>query len=129
MSQSTNCAEEVMGAYDQYLRAFLRNDIDAINSMLTFPITYIAESEVMSLTEFPVQPSKLMEDKQWHTTIDLKKEVHGCNENKAHVIASGTRIRKDGSVIEYFSAFYAYTKTEDGWKMFALSDVVIEPSS
>ena len=48
------------------------------------------------------------------------------NSTKGHVISSGTRIRKDKSVIEKYTVFYAFTKTDVGWKMYAISDVILE---
>ena len=38
-------------------------------------------------------------------------------------VKSSTRVRQDGSLIEDIYAFYAWTKTAEGWKMFAVSDV------
>ena len=46
------------------------------------------------------------------------------NSTKGHVISSGTRIRKDKSVIEKYTAFYAFTKTNEGWKMYVISTVI-----
>ena len=65
-----------------------------------------------------------MENKQWDTTIDTETYVHGTNFTKGHVISRGTRIRKDKSVIEKYTAFYVFTKTRDGWKMYAISSVI-----
>tara|TARA_B100001540_G_C15263785_1_gene398256 strand:- start:210 stop:371 length:162 start_codon:yes stop_codon:yes gene_type:complete len=48
------------------------------------------------------------------------------NSTKGHVISSGTRIRKDKSVIEKYTVFYAFTKTDVGWKMYAISDVILD---
>ena len=46
-------------------------------------------------------------------------------ETKAHLVCRNVRrIREDGSLIEEASAFYAFKKTGEGWKMFAISDVV-----
>jgi len=46
-------------------------------------------------------------------------------ETKAHLLCRNVRrLREDGSLIEQVSAFYAFKKTADGWKMFAISDVV-----
>jgi hypothetical protein len=50
--------------------------------------------------------------------------VVAVTETKAHIVMRNTRrLRKDGSLIEEASAFYAFNRTGDGWKMFALSDV------
>ena len=123
---SNNYEKEVLKAYEQYLAYFLDNDMDGINSLVKFPITYIAEGESKLLDAFPVTPKEMMENKNWDTTIDTKTYVHGINSTKGHVISSGTRIRKDKSVIEKYTVFYAFTKTDDGWKMYAISDVILD---
>ena len=123
---SDNNDNEVLVAYEQYLAYFLDNDMDGINSLVKFPITYIADGESKSLDAFPVTPKEMMENKQWDTTIDTDTHVHGTNSTKGHVISSGTRIRKDKSVIEKYTVFYAFTKTDDGWKMYAISSVILD---
>ena len=67
---SNNYEKEVLKAYEQYLAYFLDNDMDGINSLVKFPITYIADGESKSLNAFPVTPKEMMENKQWDTTID-----------------------------------------------------------
>jgi len=123
---SDNNDNEVLVAYEQYLAYFLDNDMDGINSLVKFPITYIADGESKSLDAFPVTPKEMMENKKWDTTIDTETYVHGTNSTKGHVISSGTRIRKDKSVIEKYTVFYAFTKTDNGWKMYAISDVILD---
>ena len=123
---SDNNDNEVLVTYEQYLAYFLDNDMDGINSLVKFPITYIADGESKSLDAFPVTPKEMMENKKWDTTIDTETYVHGTNSTKGHVISSGTRIRKDKSVIEKYTVFYAFTKTDDGWKMYAISDVILD---
>ena len=91
---SNNYEKEVLKAYEQYLAYFLDNDMDGINSLVKFPITYIADGESKSLDAFPVTPKEMMENKQWDTTIDTDTYVHGTNSTKGHVISSGTRIKK-----------------------------------
>ena len=72
--------------------------MNGINSLVKFPITYIADGESKSLDAFPVTPKEMMDNKQWDTTIDTDTFVHGTNSTKGHIISSGTRIRKDKSV-------------------------------
>ena len=98
--------------------------MDGINSLVKFPITYIANGECKSLDAFPVKPKEMMEKKQWDTTINTNTYTHGVNCEKGHVISNGTRIRKYKSVIEKYTAFYGFTKTDEGWKMYAISDVI-----
>ncbi len=46
-------------------------------------------------------------------------------ETKALLLCRNVRrLREDGFLIEQVSAFYAFKKTADGWKMFAILDVV-----
>ena len=123
---SDNNEKGVLKAYEEYLAYFLDNDMDGVNSLVKFPITYIADGESKLLDAFPVTPKEMMENKQWDTTIDTETYVHGVNSKKAHVISSGTRIRKDKSVIEKYTAFYAFTKTDAGWKMYAISSVILD---
>ena len=122
---SDNNEKEVLKAYEEYLAYFLNNDMDGVNSLVKFPITSIADGETKLLDAFPVTPKEMMENKQWDTTIDIETYVHGVNSKKGHVISSGTRIRKDKSVIEKYTAFYAFTKTDKGWKMYAVSSVIL----
>ena len=124
MSESDE--KEVLKTFEQYLANFLDNDMNGINSLVKFPITYIAYGESKLLDAFPITPKEMMKNKQWDTTVDTETYVNGINSTKAHVISSGTRIKKDKTVIEKYTVFYAFTKTNDGWKMYAISDVILE---
>ena len=124
MSESDE--KEVLKTYEQYLAFFLDNCMNGINSLVKFPITYIADGESKLLDAFPVTPKEMMENKQWDTTVDTETYVHGTNSSKGHVISSGTRIRKDKTIIEKYIVFYAVTKTDNRWKMYAISDVILD---
>ncbi len=121
----------VRQAYERYLNAFINDDMDTVEQLIHYPLTYIGDGEVHTLDAFPVSPAKLREQKQWHSTINSDFSVSLVTPTKAHVILhSAERVRKDGSLIETVSAFYAFTKqkTENGdpqWKIFAISDIVI----
>ena len=52
--------------------------------------------------------------------------MYSTNSSKGHVISSGTRIRKDKTIIEKYTVFYAFTKTDEGWKMYAISSVTLD---
>jgi hypothetical protein len=117
---------EVIQAYERYLQAFLADDLAAIDALVQYPLAYIGDGKVSMLDEYPIKPSALMAAKDWHTSVDMEFEVIGISETKAHLILKrGTRVRRDGSPIEDVFAFYAWTKTEQGWKMFAVSDVTV----
>ena len=117
---------EVIQAYERYLKAFLADDLAAIDALVQYPLAYIGEGKVSMLDRWPFKPSTLRQAKGWHTSIDMAYEVIGISETKAHLVLKRcTRVRRDGSPIEDICAFYAWTRTADGWKMFALSDVTV----
>ena len=70
MSESDE--KEVLKTYEQYLAYFLDSDMNGINSLVKFPITYIADGECKLLDAFPVTPKEMMENKQWDTTVDTE---------------------------------------------------------
>jgi hypothetical protein len=116
----------VIQAYERYLEAFLAGDIAAIDALVQYPLAYIGDGKVSMLDQWPFEPSTLRKVKGWHTSIDMAYEVIGISATKAHVVLKRcTRVRRDGSPIEDVCAFYAWTRTEAGWKMFALSDVTV----
>ena len=123
---SESYEKELLKTYEQYLAYFLDNNMNGINSLVKHLITYIADGECKLLDVFPIKPKEMMESKQWDTTIDTNTYTHGVNSKKGHVISSGTRIRKDKSVIEKYTAFYGFTKTDEGWKMYAISSVTLD---
>jgi hypothetical protein len=115
---------EVLEAYERYLKAFLADDVATIDGLVQYPLAYVGDGEVSMLDEYPIKPSALMAAKAWHTSIDMEYEVVGISATKAHLILKrGTRVRRDGSPIEDVHAFYAWTRTPEGWKIFAVSDV------
>jgi hypothetical protein len=117
---------EVIQAYERYLEAFLAEDVPAIDALVQYPLAYVGDGKVSMLDQWPFRPSTLRQMKAWHTSIDMAYEVIGISDTKAHVVLKRcVRVRSDGSPIEDVFAFYAWTRTDDGWKMFALSDVTV----
>ena len=117
---------EVIAAYERYLQAFLADDLAAIDALAQYPLAYIGDGKVSMLDQWPFKPSALRAVKRWHTSTDMAYEVIGISETKAHLVLKRcTRVRRDGSPIEDVFAFYAWTRTAEGWKMFALSDVTV----
>ena len=123
---SKSIKKEVLFIYEKFIKFFFKNDMKGINSLVKYPITYISEGKSELLDSFYLTPKEMMENKEWDTSIDIKTAVHGVSKTKAHVISSGTRIRKDKSVIEKYTVFYAFTKTDNGWKMYAISSVILD---
>jgi hypothetical protein len=118
-------ADEVRMTYERYLSAFVDNDIAGIDAVVSYPLAHIGVGDVRLHDSFPIDPRALKAAKDWHTTVNSRYEVVAISPVKAHVVLyHGDRLRPDGSLIETVSAFYAFTRTGDGWKMYAISDVV-----
>ena len=116
---------KLLSAYQRYLDAFNANDLDKINDCINYPLAYIGADNVTMLDKFPINPADLKASKGWDRSDCLEIDVVAVSESKAHLLLrNARRLRKDGSVIEDASGFYAYTKVEGDWKMFAISDIV-----
>ena len=113
----------VMAVYEDYISAFLANDVDGINAVCKFPIAHIGDGKTQHLDAWPVSPARFKAEKNWHTSIDIEVQLWGVNETKGHVIARGTRVREDMSVIEKYTAVYMIGKFPEGWRIFAVSDI------
>ena len=113
----------VMAVYEDYIHAFLANDVDGINAVCKFPIAHTGDGKTQHLDAWPVSPAKFKAEKNWHTSIDIEVQLWGVNETKGHVIARGTRVREDMSVIEKYTAVYMIGKFPEGWRIFAVSDI------
>ncbi len=121
---------EVSATYEAYTRAFLANDIEAIHELVKYSIPYIRDDNVVLMDSDPIKPADLIAQKQWHTSTDTEIEIVGISETKAHVaLPNVKRWRKDGSLIEIASVFYAFTGTAAGWKMFAISGISVPAGS
>jgi hypothetical protein len=115
---------KLLSAYQRYLDAFNANDIDAINNCVKFPLAYIGDGEVKILDYFPITPAEMKAAKGWGRSEGFEVDVVAISATKAHLVMRNTRrLRNDGSLIEEATGFYAYTKHDDDWKMFAISDI------
>ncbi len=115
--------EELFKAYmDYYAEGFKTSDLSLIDKIVKYPIAYIKDGSVDFFTEYPIDPKKLKADTGWDHSTDWKFEITAINERDAHATASAVRRRKDGSKIESVHGFYAFTMTDDGWKMYAVAD-------
>ncbi|MGE0700571.1 MAG: hypothetical protein AB7O57_15845 [Hyphomicrobiaceae bacterium] len=116
--------QEVATAYEAYLAAFLANDMAGIDRVVKYPLAFISDGDISLVDSYPVRPAELMARTGWDHTTDNDYEIVAASPEKAHVILrNAKRRRRDGSLIETISAFYAFTRTREGWKMFAFSGV------
>ena len=115
--------DELRSLYmDFYVEGFKQNDVSIIDKIVRYPIAYIKMGQVEMRDSYPVDPKALKEETGWDHSVDWKFDIPALNESSAHAIASATRCRADGSVIEHVHGFYAFTRVDGEWKMYALAD-------
>ena len=105
-----------------YVEGFKTDNVELIDKMVRYPIAYINDGSVKMCSEYPIDPGQLKREKQWDHSTDWKFEITAVNETSAHAVASAVRRRQDGTAIENVHGFYAFTMTDEGWKMYAVAD-------
>ncbi len=115
--------KELLSAYmNYYVEGFKNDDLSLIDRIVQYPIAYIKEGKIEMFSSYPIDPQKLKAEKGWDHSTDWKFEIPAINDTSAHAVASATRCRGDGSVIEYVHGFYAFTRIDGKWKMYAIAD-------
>ncbi|MCK7546290.1 hypothetical protein MLC59_19215 [Marinobacter bryozoorum] len=94
-----------------------------IDQVVRYPIAYINDGQVRMYNQYPVDPARLKTEKGWDHSRDWNFDVVAISETEGRVEASATRCRADGSVIEHIHGYYAFTRVDGQWKMYALSGV------
>ena len=116
--------QELLETYTRYyIEGFKTNNVNLIDKMIRYPITYIKDGEVSSMDHYPIDPEQLKKDLEWDHSIDWKFDIPAINKTTAHAVASATRCRADGSIIEKVQGFYAFTKVDKKWKMYVVADI------
>jgi len=115
---------ELRATYQRYyVEGFKRNDVSLIDRMVRYPIASINGGTVVMMDRYPVDPAALKAERGWDHSIDWSFEIPAITEHHAHAITSATRCRADGTVIERVHAFYAFTRIDGEWKMYAIGDL------
>ena len=119
-----NLRAQVFETYNRYANAFNEADLETINDCIAYPLAYIGADSVNMLDKFPIDPKELKERIGWATSDAFEIDIVAVSDKKAHVaIRNVRRLRGDGSLIEEATAFYAFKNTNNGWKIYALSDI------
>ena len=119
-----NHRAQVFETYNIYLNAFNEADMETINDCISYPLAYIGADSVKMLDKFPIDPRELKERIGWATSNAFEIDVVAVSDKKAHVVIRNVRrLRGDGSLIEEATGFYALKNTNNGWKIYALSDI------
>ena len=119
-----NLRAQVFETYNRYSNAFIESDMETINDCISYPLAYIGADSVKMLDKFPIDPRELKERIGWATSNAFEIDVVAVSDKKAHVVIRNVRrLRSDGSLIEEATGFYAFKNTNNGWKMYAFSDI------
>ena len=119
-----NHRTQAFETYNRYLNAFNEADMETINGCIAYPLAYIGADTVKMLDKFPVDPRELKERIGWATSNAFEIDIVAVSDKKAHVVIRNVRrLRGGGSLIEEANAFYAFKNTNNGWKIYALSDI------
>ena len=119
-----NLRAQVFETYNRYLNAFNEADMETINDCIAYPLAYTGTDSVKMLDKFPFDPRELKERIGWATSNAFEIDVVAVSDKKAHLLMRNVRrLRDDGSLIEEATGFYAFKNTNNGWKMYAFSDI------
>ena len=119
-----NLSVQVLETYNRYVNAIVEADMDTINSCVDYPLAYIGEESVTMLDKFPIDPREWKKKTGWATSNAFEIDVVAISDKKAHILMRNCRrLRDDGSLIEEATGFYAFKNTNNGWKMYAFSDI------
>ena len=119
-----NLRAQVLETYNIYLNAINEADIETINDCVAYPLAYIGADSVKMLDEFPIDPREWKKKTGWATSNAFEIDVVAVSDKKAHLLMRNVRrLRDDGSLIEEATGFYAFKYTNNGWKMYAFSDI------
>jgi hypothetical protein len=116
--------KRLLAAYQSYVDAFMASDEQAIRECVQWSCTFLGADRAESIDELPYSPTHLKRQKDWATSVGLEIDVVAVSDVKAQVLLRhGERVRPDGTLIEEVSAFYAFSKIANGWKIFAMSSI------
>ena len=119
-----NLRVQVLETYNRYVNAIVKADMETINNCVAYPLAYVGEDSVTMLDKFPIDPREWKEKTGWATSNAFEIDVVAVSEKKAHILMRNCRrLRDDGSLIEEATGFYAFKNTNNGWKMYAFSDI------
>ena len=103
----------------EYLEYFLTNDVKNISTYFDWPLTFFTGEKFTDMAEWTY---KLHKD--YKTSKGVQFNVVDINEKTGLVLGSGTRIKKDDSLLETFTAVYTCVYINNEWKIKGGSQVV-----
>ena len=109
--------QEVLDAYDAYVKAFIKGDTKEVENHLSFPNYRFLDGEVKEFSKFHSNLNEL-KNRGYRDTIALNIDVVEINEEKAHlVLKEALRVKDNNEPLEEISSFYIFIKEDNKWKI------------
>ena len=109
--------QEVLDAYDAYVKAFIKGDTKEVENHLSFPNYRFLDGEIKELNEFHSNLNEL-KNRGYKDTIALSIDVVEIDEEKAHlVLKEALRVKDNNEPLEQISSFYIFIKEDNKWKI------------
>ena len=109
--------QEVLDAYDGYVKAFIKGDIKEVENHLSFPNYRFLDGEIKEFNKFHSNLNEL-KNRGYRDTIALNIDVVEINEEKAHlVLKEALRVKDNNEPLEEISSFYTFIKEDNKWKI------------
>lgn len=116
--------QEVLDAYDGYVKAFIKGDTKEVENYLSFPNYRFLDGEIKELNEFHSNLNEL-KNRGYKDTIALSIDVVEINEVKAHLILKeALRVKDNNEPLEEISSFYVFIKEDIRWKIKFISTML-----
>ena len=109
--------QEVLEAYEGYVKAFIKGDTKEVENYLSFPNYRFHNGKIIELNEFHSNLNEL-KNRGYKDTIALSIDVVEINEKKAHlVLKEALRVKDNNEPLEQISSFYIFIKEDNKWKI------------
>ena len=109
--------QEVLDAYDGYVKAFIKGDTKEVENHLSFPNYRFLDGEIKEFNEFHSNLNEL-KNRGYKDTIALSIDVVEISEEKAHlVLKEALRVKDNNEPLEEISSFYIFIKEDNKWKI------------
>ena len=109
--------QEVLDAYDGYVKAFIKGDTKEIEKYISFPNYRFLDGEIKEFNEFHSNLNEL-KNRGYKDTIALSIDVVEINEKKAHLILKeALRVKNNNEPLEKISSLYIFIRENNKWKI------------
>ena len=109
--------QEVLEAYEGYVKAFIKGDTKEVENYLSFPNYRFHDGKIIELSKFHSNLNEL-KNRGYKDTIALSIDVVEINDEKAHLnLKEALRVKSNNEPLEEISSFYIFIKEDNKWKI------------